>query len=162
MSRKKRFIKDLTEEDLNELKEGRKNGKSYQFRDRCHCIILSFLGFEIKDLSLLFDVGQNTIRIWFDSWEKEGIKGLKNKSGQGRKPKISINNKEQVKVVENAAKNAAEKGVNMLDEIEEKLDIEGGFSQRTLRRFLKKKSMLGKDFVIARKKNQTKKSTMTY
>jgi len=156
MSRKKRFIKDLTETDLNELKEGRKNDDSYQFRDRCHCVVLSFLGFEIKDLALLFDVGQNTIRTWFDSWENEGIKGLKNKSGQGRKPRLSIDNKEHEKVVENAAKNSAERGTNMLDEVVEGLDLEQGLSQSTLNRFLKKKSMLGKDFVIARKKSQTK------
>jgi len=154
MSRKKRFIKDLTIEEIKALKEGRKTGKSYQFRDRCHCIILSFLGFEIKDLAVLFDVRKHTIGIWFNGWEDQGIEGLKNKPGQGRKPKISIDNKEQGKVVEVAAKNAADTGTNMLDEVVEKLDIEGGLSQRTLRRFLKKKSMLGKGFVIARKKSR--------
>lgn len=154
MSRKKRFIQNLTDADLEVLKEGRKNGKSYQFRDRCHCIVLSFLDFEIKDLSVLFDVSTNTISTWLNSWENQGIDGLKNKPGQGRKPKISTNNKEQVKVVETAAKNAAERGTNMLDEVVEKLEIEGGLSQDTLNRFLKKKSMLGKDYVIARKKSR--------
>ena len=154
MSRKKRFIENLTEEEVVVLKDGRKNGKSYQFRDRCHCIILSFSGFEIKDLAILFDVSKNTISTWLNSWENEGIKGLKNKSGQGRKPKISIHNKEQVKVVETAAKNAAEKGTNMLDEVVENLDIEGVLSQDTLNRFLKKKSMLGRGYVIARKKSR--------
>ena len=144
MSRKKRFIKNLTELDLELLKEGRKNGKSYQFRDRCHCIILSFLGFEIKDLMVLFDVSKNTISTWFNSWENGGIEALKNKQGQGRKPKISITNKEHVKVVEIAAKNAAEKGVNMLDEVIENLDIKEGLSQDTLNRFLKKKVCLEK------------------
>ena len=140
MSRKKRFIEGLTEENILELEEGRKRGKTYQFRDRCHCIYLSYLGFEIKDLAVLFGVGQNTIRMWFNSWGKQGISGLKNRPGQGRKAKLSIDNKEHGEVVEKAAKNAAEKGINMLDEVEEKLDIEGGLSKATLNRFLKKKS----------------------
>lgn len=161
MSRKKRFIKDLTEEDLQLLERTRKTGKNYQIRDRSHCIILSFLGFEIKDLAFLFSVGKNTISIWFNSWEKEGFEGLKNTPGQGRKPKISIDNKEQVIVVEMAAKNAANHGTNMLDEVVEKLDLEQGPSQSTLNRFLKKKSMLGKGFVIARKKVHQSKSTTT-
>ncbi len=160
MSRKRRFIKDLTEEDSKALENGRKHGKGYQFRDRCHCIILSFLGFEIKDLAVLFNVGQNTIRNWFNAWESKGIEGLKNKAGQGRKPTLSIDNKEHEKVVQTAAKNAAEKGTNMLAEVEEKLDLEDGLSPDTLRRFLKKKSLLGKGFVIARKKSRMKKSTI--
>lgn len=154
MSRKKRFIEDLTEENIKELELGRKQGKNYQFRDRCHCIILSHLGFEIKDLAVLFGVRQNTIRSWFDSWEKDGIFGLQNKPGQGRKPKLSIDNQAQNEVVEKAAKNAAERGTNMLDEVEDKLDIKGGLSQATLNRFLKKKSMLGRDYVISRKKSR--------
>ena len=68
--------------------------------------------------------------------------GLITKPGQGRKPNISIDNKEHVKVLEKAAKNAAEKGTNMLEEVVDKLEIKQGISQRTLRRALKKKLWL--------------------
>lgn len=142
MSRKKRFIKDLTEENIKELEHNRKHGKGYQFRDRCQCVIFSFFGYEIQDLCLLFSVTRQTISTWFDDWEKGGIEGLKNKSGQGRKPKLSINNDEHGKIIETAAKNAAETGTNMLNEVTEKLNLEEGLSQSTLRRFLKKKVCL--------------------
>ena len=55
-------------------------------------------------------------------------------------------------MVENVVKNAAEKGVNMKDEIIEKLDLKKGFSERTLRRFLQKKTILTRDFVDTVKK----------
>ena len=67
MSRKKRFI-SLSETEYMTLKEGRKNGKQYQFRDRCHCLILSHQGKQVKEISSIIGVSLLTIYLWFNRW----------------------------------------------------------------------------------------------
>lgn len=54
MSRKKRYIENLTEQDIANLKQGRKAEGSYQFRDRCHAILLSFSGKTVGEIAKLF------------------------------------------------------------------------------------------------------------
>lgn len=154
MSRKKRFIKDLSAADKEQLDYGKKDGKSEAFRNRCHAILLSFIGYEAGQIAQIFSVRKRTVYTWFNNWEKLGLTGLKTTSGQGRKPKLSINNMEHVQVVEKATKNAAEKGTNLLQEVTAEISPEGGLSRWTLRRFLLKKSTVGKDYVESRKKSR--------
>lgn len=156
MSRRRRYIKNLTEQEADALKQGRKTDGSYQFRDRCHAILLSFSGKTADEISVLYNVLTKSVYSWFDRWEEDGILGLKNKSGQGRKSKISIDNKEHSDIIETAAKNAIETGANIRDEIIEKIQPEGGISQRTVRRVMRKKTSVGRGFVISRKKSRPK------
>ena len=156
MSRRKRYIKNLTEQEIADLEQGRKAEGSYQFRDRCQAILLSFSGKTADEISSIYNVLTKSVYSWFDRWEKDGILGLKNKSGQGRKPKISIDNKEHSDIIEIAAKNAIETGANIRDEIIEKIQPEGGISQRTVRRIMLKKTSAGREFVISRKKSRPK------
>ena len=156
MSRRRRFIEDLTEQEIDALKQGRKADGSYQFRDRCHAILLSFSGKTADEISALFEVQTKSVYSWFDRWEDGGISSLKNKSGQGRKPKISLDNQEHSDLIEIAAKNAIETGANIRDEILEKIQPEGGISQRTIRRIMRKKTSVGREFVISRKKSRPK------
>lgn len=158
MSRRRRYIENLTEQDIAELEQGRKSEGSYQFRDRCHAILLSFSGKTASEISILYNVLTKSVYSWFDRWEEGGISGLKNKSGQGRRPKISIDNKEHSDIIETAAKNAIETGANIRDEIIEKINPEGGISQRTVRRIMRKKTFVGREFVISRKKSHPKKN----
>ena len=154
MSRKKRYIKNLTEQEIANLEQGRKKEGSYQFRDRCHAILLSFSGKSVNEISQLFSVGIKSVYSWYDRWERGRISGLKNKSGQGRKPKISIDNKEHSDIIDRAAKNAIETGANIMDEIIEKINPKGGISKRTLRRLMRKKTTAGREYVISRKKSR--------
>lgn len=155
MSRKKVFIKNLSDTEITMLEEGWKNGKSHAFRNRCQCILMSFKGYQVQQLSNMFSVQKNTIYIWLRSWKKAGIIGILTKPGQGRKPNLCIDNKEHIKVVKKAAKNAAEKGTNMLNEVISELDLKQDISEKTLRRFLKKKAMVTRGFVEKQKKNLT-------
>ena len=139
MSRKKRFIKDLSPADEEQLDSGKKYGKSESFRNRCHAILLSSMGYEVGQIAQIFGVRKRTLYTWFNNWEKLGLTGLKTSPGQGRKPKLSLNNIEHVQAVEKATKNAAQKGTNLLQEVTEEISPKGGLSRWTLRRFLLKK-----------------------
>lgn len=142
MSRKKVFIENLNDTEKSMLEEGWKNGKSHVFRNRCQGILMSHQGYDAKAISNLFSVRKRTVYEWLKNWKKSGIIGLITKPGQGRKPRLCIQNEEHIKVVEKAVLNAAENGINMADEILSKLEIKEGFCNRTLRRFLKKKLCL--------------------
>lgn len=128
---KKKFV-ELNEVEKTTLREGMKNHRAHLFRERCHCLLLSAEGYEIKDLAAVFRVSQMTIYNWLRRWERGGISGLKDSVGRGRKPILQAADLPQIKarVQENA---------QQLKIARHKLKKELGreFSEKTLRRFLK-------------------------
>lgn len=142
MSRKKLFIESLTDTEKVTLQQGKKNAKSPELRSRCHAILSSNSGLEVKQLAIFFSVGENTIRAWLNNWKKHGISGVIPKQGRGRKPTLLIDNQEHVDTVETAVKNTAHQGTNALAEVNEKLEFKKPISKWTLNRFLKKKLRL--------------------
>lgn len=84
-------------------------------------------------MKAIFQVSHPTISNWFDSWEQEGIVGLRNQSGQGRKSILSSSDEEIVKAKVKASPQTLKKAREELKE-----ELQRDFSQRTLERFLKK------------------------
>ena len=136
MSRRKRYIENLTAEQDQALQKGYKNGHSHDFRLRCRCILLSAQGKSVPELKALLGISHLTVYNWFNRWESEGIEGLKIRPGRGRKRKLDFDNEEHVKVVKASLKQE-NRNLNQL-----KMDLESslGFeiSKITLRRFLKR------------------------
>lgn len=127
----KRFVQ-LTTEEIITLQEGRKNGTTHLFRQRCQCLLLSQEGYEVKDLAQVCAVSPITIYGWLNRWEADGIVGLKDKPGRGRKPILSAADFQAVKrrVQENAQQLRRARAA-----LKEELERE--FSEKTLRRYLK-------------------------
>jgi transposase len=127
----KKFIQ-LTKEENITLQEGMKNGKSHLFRERCHCLLLSDDGYEVKDLAEVFRVSQITIYSWLRRWEKGGLIGLKDLPGRGRKPILHASDLPRVKI-------RVQENAQLLKVARMKLkeDLERDFSDKTLRRYLK-------------------------
>jgi transposase len=128
---KKKFI-ELGDAEKRTLQEGHKNGKTKAFQSRCHCLLLSSEGYEVKELARIFRVSDISIYSWFKRWEAGGICGIRDKAGRGRKPILQAADLWQIKrqVQENAQR---------LKIAREKLKAELGreFSTKTLKRFLK-------------------------
>lgn len=158
MSRKRVNINKLSDLEKSNLQDGWAYGKSHSFRNRCQAILLSNEDYNTEELVKVFSVSKNTIYTWIKKWKNQGITGLITKPGQGRKPTLSLDNETHIKVVETAVKNAAVKGVNMKEEIIEKLGLENEFSDRTLHRFLQKKTMRTKGFVDTVKNDQIQRN----
>jgi transposase len=129
-----RFVK-LTEAELKTLQEGHKNGSQFQFRNRCFCLILSSQGTSVTELTRFFEVSRITIYSWLDAWEKNGIVGLMNKPGRGRKPILSVQNSAHVKSVKMAIKKNPQSVKAALADLESKIGTE--MHPETLKRFLK-------------------------
>lgn len=128
---KKKFIK-LNEVEKTTLREGRKNGKAQPFQQRCHCLLLSSEGYQVKELARFFQVSEMTVYGWLKRWEAGGIIGLKDKAGRGRKAILRDEDLPQVKAV-------VQENAQQLKVARQKLKEELGreFSAKTLKRFLK-------------------------
>ncbi len=129
-----RFVK-LTEPEIMTLQEGHKNGSQFQFRNRCQCLILSSQGKSVTELTKFFEISRITVYSWFDAWENNGIVGLMNKPGQGRKPILSLQNAAHVKQVKAAIRKNPQSVKSVVAELESK--IGAPMHPETLKRFLK-------------------------
>lgn len=144
MSRKARYIKNLTEIDKRSLNNGYKSEKSFLFRRKCHCILLSYEKHTVKELSSFFKVTQHTVYEWLNLWDHSGIKALELKPGRGRKPKLDSQNAEQVDKIKSYIENDPKKLKGIISKIEKDLDIY--LSKKTLKRFLKSLNSNGNAF----------------
>jgi transposase len=135
MGRKKRYIV-LSSEQVEALESGYKTGPSHAYRSRCHSILLSSQGKEIQALCSIFGVLPNTIINWFNRWESGGLKGLETKAGQGRKPKIEVENTALVDQIKAKVKASPKQLDKVLAELQ--ADSKLVMSRATLKRFLKK------------------------
>ena len=127
----KRFIQ-LIEEETATLQEGMKNGAAHLFRKRCHCLILSNDGYEVKNVAAVLGVSWITIYSWLDRWEKKGLVGLRDQAGRGRKPILTIADFALVK--ECVEQNAQQLRVAR---VQLKEELKRDFSDKTLRRYIK-------------------------
>lgn len=137
MSRKKRFIENLSSEEILTLEEGLKTGSAPDYRKRCHAILLSHKGYSVSEISEILSCTSHSIYIWFKKWESEGISGLSRKAGQGRPKKLLVSDPHHLAVVKKAVEAHAQSLDQILLAVKEALGIED-ISPRSLRRFLKK------------------------
>lgn len=129
--RPKRYI-ILDQNEVTTLEEGWRNAPNSQFRDRCHCLVLSNTGHSIDELSGIFQVNRLTITNWLNGWENDGIRGIMNKPGQGRK---AILKSDDLSIVKTKVQAAPQQIKRVRDELKKELNKE--FSTKTLTRFLK-------------------------
>ena len=127
-----RYIKGINKERKKLLTRIYKESKSYQVRQRAHCILLSNEGYKIAELMKILGVSRNTIYNWFNHWEALGPLGLYNRAGQGRKKLLNPSQEEKVKTW-------AKETPKQLGVVQEKIKKEWGIrvSKDTIKRILK-------------------------
>lgn len=130
-SMRKKFI-ELAESEKITLQEGKRNGKANAFRERCHCLLLSAEGYAVKELALIFEVGELCVYGWLKRWEKGGIVGLRDKAGRGRR---AILQAEDLSIIKAKVQENAQRLKIAREQLKEELGRE--FSTKTLKRFLK-------------------------
>lgn len=135
MSRKKKYIEKLTREQKRSLRQGYKTGKNFSFRRKCHAILLSNEMKSVSEIAEFFRVGTKSIYNWLKVWETQGIKGLQHKPGQGRPPKLKLEDKNQVKIVKTLVENEPKNLKRVVGQLKSELNID--LSKKTLKRFLK-------------------------
>ncbi len=92
-----RFIHNVSQESIPLLQKVYKRSKHHRVRQRAQCILLSYQGYTIKELSYIFKVERMTIYNWFSNWESRRFAGLYDKKGRGRNPMFTSEQKEQIR-----------------------------------------------------------------
>ncbi|MDZ4149561.1 helix-turn-helix domain-containing protein [Methylicorpusculum sp.] len=83
------FVKNLSVEEYLTLKNMQWYHPSHIARMRAHAVLLSNVGFRLKDLSDIFGVCRQTTSTWLTAWEKRGIAALLDKPRSGRPRKLT-------------------------------------------------------------------------
>jgi transposase len=79
------LIRDINPLSLKMLKRIYRQSRHNQVRQRAHFLILASQGVKVEELRRIFQVSHKTIYNWLNRWEAEGVIGLYNKPGRGRK-----------------------------------------------------------------------------
>jgi transposase len=137
MSRKKKFIENLSSEEQSQLELGLHTSSSPDYRKRCHAILLSHKGFPVSQIAEILSCTPQSLYNWFGKWEREGPEGLIRKAGQGRPKKLLLSDPIHVETVKKAVKDYPQSSAQILEAIKDKLGLED-ISLRSLQRFLKK------------------------
>ncbi len=84
------FIREINPLSAKLLERIYRQSRKSQVRQRAHCLILANQGVKVEELIKIFQVSYRTIYNWFYRWESEGIVGLYDKPGRGRKPTFNF------------------------------------------------------------------------
>ena len=88
-----RYISNLNNNTVKELKKIVKNGTTLQIRQRAHAILLSNDGITVKEICKIFDKSTRTLYRWFDRFKEEQIEKLADEKGRGRKAALDEHDK---------------------------------------------------------------------
>ncbi len=128
-----RYISNLNNKTVQELKKIVKDGTSLQIRQRAQAILLSNDKITVKELCKIFNKSTRTIYRWFDRFKEEQTEKLADASGRGRKPALCDNDITKVKrLIES---NSVKETCNILNIEPNRVKK---VSPQILKRFLKK------------------------
>lgn len=91
------LIREVPAETISLLQRLHRSSVHHVVRQRAHCLLLNHQGWKQKELSEILGVSLKTISNWFRAWEDRGLLGLYDRVGRGRKPKLTDEQKEQIR-----------------------------------------------------------------
>src|SRR5215510_4089636 len=93
-----KFVKPLTSEQREQLKEIMKSSEPQRKRMRTHAILLSERHYSIDQIADIYQVDRDRVSLWLDWWEEFKFDGLDDDPRGGRPPKL--NEQEQKRAIE--------------------------------------------------------------
>ena len=85
-------VNNLSEEardEITKISSRIKDEKSTFVLKKLSYLLLRYLGYSNKQASEMYNISTVTGNTWLKAWKQEGYEGLKRKSGQGRKKKLT-------------------------------------------------------------------------
>jgi transposase len=109
-----------------------RQSRHHQVRQRAHCILLSSQDYSIAQLMDIFSVSRKTLYNWLNNWEAQGVLGLYNRPGRGRKNTFCPEQIEQIRLW-------VQQSPCQLKQVVQKIHEEWGISisTKTIKRVLK-------------------------
>jgi transposase len=125
---------ELTDDERAALERSWRRGKSHAFRQRCRMVLLKAERRTSKDVAAQVGCCEVVVNNWLKRYGAHGLDGLQTQSGQGRKPILS--READLAAVRRAVQQNRQRVSLARAELTQELGK--GFSDLTLRRFLKK------------------------
>ena len=88
MNPRAKFVCALTQEDQVALERMRLHGPTARQRQRAQAVLLSSRGYTLDQLADICEADRDTVSVWLDAWQKQGIHGLADAPKPGRRRKI--------------------------------------------------------------------------
>ena len=130
------LIREINPLSFKLLERIYRSSRHHQVRQRAHFLILASQKTKLEELMKVFSVSYKTIYNWLNRWESEGIVGLYNKPGRGRKRSF---NPEQESRIREWVRQEPRQLKKVLQKIKEEWEIET--STETIKRILRKMSL---------------------
>lgn len=126
------FKREVFPETQRLLQRLYRQSRHHQVRQRAHCILLSSHDYSIAQLMEIFRVSRKTLYNWFNNWEAQGVVGLYNRPGRGRKRTFNSEQIEQIRAW-------VKQHPRQLKQVVQKIQAEWGTttSTQTIKRVLK-------------------------
>lgn len=126
------FSRQVFPETQRLLQRLYRQSRHHQVRQRAHCILLTIQGYSIEQLMQIFSVSRKTLYNWFSNWEAQGVLGLYNQPGRGRKSTFNSEQMEQIRLW-------VQHSPRQLKQVVQKVQEEWGISvsTKTIKRVLK-------------------------
>lgn len=129
-----KFVKALTECELNTLESARKYHPTSRVRNRAHIIILSNDKRQIKDISNICGVTRYTVSTTIDNWKENGLAGIYDKPRSGRPRSLTPEDEEFIHELVDEESRSVKKIVIALEDQRGKK-----VSKETVKRVIKKR-----------------------
>ncbi len=78
-------ITNLTKKTIEKLQDIIKYEPKYRPRKRAEAILLSHKGKTVKEIVNILDIKKQALYEWFKKYEEDGVEGVYDKGGKGRK-----------------------------------------------------------------------------
>jgi transposase len=126
------FTREVFPETQRLLQRLYRQSRHHQVRQRAHCIVLKSQDYSIAQLMEIFSVSRKTLYNWFNNWEVQGVLGLYNRPGRGRKSTFNAEQMEQIRAW-------VKQQPRQLKQVAQKIQQEWGIttSTQTIKRVLK-------------------------
>jgi transposase len=91
-----KYVTPLNEADIQTLHDMHRYHPSRRTRMRAHSLLLSHQGFAIPRIAQMYQVDRRSVSSWIDRWQTQGLVGLYDRPGAGRRPTLSADEQHKV------------------------------------------------------------------
>lgn len=134
-----KYVPPLNDTEIQTSHDMPRYHPSRRARMRAQSLLLSHQGLSIPQIARLYQVDRRSVSSWIDRWQTQGLVGLYDQPGAGRRPTLSADEQQKVQqYLQQYPKN--------LKQVVHKLEQETSkrVSTKTIKRFIKKSRYIWK------------------
>jgi transposase len=128
-----KYVTPLNDAEIQTLSDMHRYHPSRRARMRAHSLLLSHQGLAIPHIARIYQVDRRSVSSWIDRWQTQGLVGLYDQPGAGRRPMLSADEQQKVRQYLQQYPKDLKQVVQKLEQ-----DTTKRVSTKTIKRFIKK------------------------